>query len=154
MPKTPSPLRYPGGKAAIWPLVSKIITDNALSKGHYLEPYAGGCGLALSLLYRGYVHEVHLNDLDRSISCFWDSVINRTNEFVDKILTTEVTVDQWHIQRKYHENKEAVDDFDLGFSSFFLNRTNRSGVISKAGIIGGLSQNGKYKIDCRFNKRV
>ena len=41
---------------------------------------------------------------------------------------------------------------ELGFSAFFLNRTNRSGIISKAGPIGGLNQNGNYSIDVRFNK--
>lgn len=152
MPTTPSPLRYPGGKTAIWPLVSKIISDNSLSKGHYLEPYAGGCGLALSLLFKGYVHELHLNDLDRSIFCLWDAILNKTDDFVEKILSTEVTIDEWYIQREFQNNKETADDFDLGFSSFFLNRTNRSGVILKAGVIGGLTQDGKYKLDCRFNK--
>ncbi|MGX9523128.1 DNA adenine methylase [Vibrio mediterranei] len=152
MPQTPSPLRYPGGKTAIWPLVSKIISDNELSKGHYAEPYAGGCGLALSLMFKGYVHELHLNDLDRSIWCFWDAVINRTNDFIDKILSTEVTIDEWYIQRAIQKNKDEADDFDLAFSSFFLNRTNRSGVILKAGVIGGYAQSGKYKLDCRFNK--
>tara|TARA_B110000902_G_scaffold180710_1_gene204698 strand:- start:771 stop:1631 length:861 start_codon:yes stop_codon:yes gene_type:complete len=152
MGQTPSPLRYPGGKTSIWPLISKIISDNSLSKGHYLEPYAGGGGLALSLLFKGYVHELHLNDLDRSIFCFWDAVINQTDDFVNRIEDTEVTIDEWYTQREIQKNKELANDFDLAFSSFFLNRTNRSGVILKAGVIGGRAQNGKYKLDCRFNK--
>ncbi|GHG73543.1 DNA methyltransferase [Alishewanella longhuensis] len=152
MPQTPSPLRYPGGKTAIWPLVSKIITDNELSKGHYAEPYAGGGGLALSLLFKGHVHELHLNDLDRSIWSFWNAVLNRTDDFVDRIQSTDVTIEEWYRQREVQENKDIVDDFDLAFSSFFLNRTNRSGVILKAGVIGGIAQAGDYKIDCRFNK--
>lgn len=152
MPQTPSPLRYPGGKTAIWPLVSKIISDNELSKGHYAEPYAGGCGLALSLLFKGYVHELHLNDLDRSIWCFWDAVLNNTDDFVEKILTTDITIEEWYKQREIQQNKDEASDFDLAFSSFFLNRTNRSGVILKAGVIGGYAQDGKYKLDCRFNK--
>ena len=78
MPSTPSPLRYPGGKTSIWPLISKVISENNLSLGHYAEPYAGGCGLALSLLFMGFVHELHLNDLDRSIWAFWATVINDT----------------------------------------------------------------------------
>lgn len=152
MPQTPSPLRYPGGKTSIWPLVSSLISDSGLTRGHYCEPYAGGCGLALSLLFKGFVHELHLNDIDRSIWSFWDSITNKTEEFVDKIYTTEVTIDEWHIQRNIQRNKNDFSDFELGFSSFFLNRTNRSGVILKAGVIGGLGQNGEYKLDCRFNK--
>ena len=152
MAQTPSPLRYPGGKTSIWPLISKIISDNGLSKGHYCEPYAGGCGLALTLLFNGFVHELHLNDIDRSIYCFWDAVLNRPKDFIARIQETEITIDEWYLQRSVQENKDLAGDFDLAFSSFFLNRTNRSGVILKAGVIGGLQQNGSYKLDCRFNK--
>jgi DNA adenine methylase len=38
---------------------------------------------------------------------------------------------------------------DLGFSTFYLNRCNRSGVLS-AGVIGGLQQRGRWRIDARF----
>lgn len=152
MARTPSPLRYPGGKTAIWPLISKIITHNSLDKGHYIEPYAGGCGLALSLLFKGYVHDLHLNDIDRSISCFWNAVLNNTDEFIEAIKSTEISIDEWYKQREIQKNKNLASDFDLAFSSFFLNRTNRSGIILKAGVIGGYAQSGDYKLDCRFNK--
>lgn len=153
MPQTPSPLRYPGGKTSIWKMVSTIIKDNKLERGHYCEPYAGGCGLALSLLFKGYVHELHLNDIDRSIWAFWNAVLYETEAFIEKISLTEVTVEEWHKQRNVQLNKDNFSDFDLAFSSFFLNRTNRSGIILKAGMIGGLKQEGNYKIDCRYNKK-
>lgn len=153
MPQTPSPLRYPGGKTSIWKMVSTIIKDNELERGHYCEPYAGGCGLALSLLFKGYVHELHLNDIDRSIWAFWNAVLHETEALIEKILLTEVTVEEWYRQRDVQLNKDDFSDFDLAFSSFFLNRTNRSGIILKAGMIGGLKQEGNYKIDCRYNKK-
>lgn len=152
MARTPSPLRYPGGKTSIWEMISKIIKDNGLLESHYVEPYAGGCGLALTLLFKGYVHELHLNDIDRSIYCFWKAILKHTNQFVKKIETTEVTVDEWYRQREIQQNKGLADEMDLAFSTFFLNRTNRSGVILKAGMIGGQKQDGAYKLDCRFNK--
>lgn len=148
----PSPLRYPGGKAAIFNMVSKIIIDNNLEDGDYAEPYAGGAGLALSLLFNDHVSNIHLNDLDRSIWCFWDAILNNTSNFIEKIRSTEVTMDEWKLQRHIQQNKDDFNNFELAFSSFFLNRTNRSGIILKAGVIGGLKQDGKYKLDCRFNK--
>lgn len=45
-----------------------------------------------------------------------------------------------------------TDPLALGFAAFFLNRTNRSGIIKGAGVIGGLDQSGAYKLDCRFNR--
>lgn len=152
MAQTPSPLRYPGGKTSIWKMISEIIKDNNLEQGHYIEPYAGGCGLALSLMFRGYVHELHLNDIDRSIYCFWMAIVNNTEKFIKKIENTDITIKEWYKQREIQEDKDSASDFDLAFSSFFLNRTNRSGVILKAGVIGGFSQDGEYKLDCRFNK--
>ena len=117
-----------------------------------MEPYAGGCGLALSLMFRGYVHELYLNDIDRSIFTFWETIIHHTDKFIDKVRETPITMEEWCKQRLIQENRENVDNFDLGFSTFYLNRTNRSGIILKAGVIGGHHQQGKYKLDCRFNK--
>lgn len=151
MPSTPSPLRYPGGKYAIHPMVTELIKFNRLDGGHYAEPYAGGCGLALGLLFKGVVSEIHLNDLDRSIWSFWDSVLNDSDRFIQKIEETPVTMEEWECQREIYASS-CADDFERAFSAFFLNRTSRSGVIGKAGVIGGLAQDGKYKIDCRFNK--
>ena len=48
--------------------------------------------------------------------------------------------------------KGAQDNIlEYGFATFFLNRTNVSGVLM-GGIIGGEAQTGKYKIDARFNR--
>lgn len=152
MPITYSPLRYPGGKSSIYPMVSSIISNNDLQRGHYLEPFAGGAGLALSLLFNGNVHEIHLNDIDRSIWAFWNAVINQTNDLIEMIETTPITMDEWHAQKSIQENPATQSDLDLAYSLLFLNRTNRSGIVKKAGVIGGKNQDGKYKLDCRFNK--
>lgn len=152
MARTPSPLRYPGGKASILNMTSKILFANDLKAGHYAEPYAGGAGLALSLMFKGVVHELHLNDLDRSIWSFWYVLLNETERFIEEVTETPVTMDVWYKQRYVQENKDEFTDFELAFSSFFLNRTNRSGIILKAGVIGGKEQLGKYKLNCRFNK--
>jgi DNA adenine methylase len=145
-----SPLRYPGGKSCLLELTGSIMRLNGLERGHYAEPYAGGCGLALSLLYGGHVAEVHINDLDPSIWAFWHSVLHSTEAFIEKMATTPVTVDEWRHQRDLHRNLQS-DPLELGFAAFFLNRTNRSGVIKGGGVIGGLDQTGNYKLDCRFN---
>lgn len=149
---TASPLRYPGGKSCLLPLVSHILRINQLERGHYAEPYAGGCGLALSLLYGGYVSDIHINDVDASIWAFWHSVLNRTEELCYRIAKTPITVDEWRVQRATHVAEDHTDPLSLGFAAFFLNRTNRSGIIKAAGVIGGLDQSGTYKIDCRFNR--
>ncbi|OPC54743.1 DNA methyltransferase [Elizabethkingia anophelis] len=145
-----SPLRYPGGKNKLSAFLARICIDNKI-KGHYIEPYSGGASVALYLLLEGYVSNVTINDKDRSIYAFWYSVLNHTEELCNRILETPITINEWYNQKEIQNNKHNAPLFDLGFSTFFLNRTNRSGIIS-AGVIGGLEQMGNYLMDCRFNK--
>lgn len=146
-----SPLRYPGGKNCIFPFVSNVFYENDLIGINYAEPYAGGAGLALRLLFEGYVDNIYINDLDRSIYAFWISIINRPEEFCDWISKVKVSLLNWRKYKNIQANANQVGLFELAQSTFFLNRTNISGVI-KGGVIGGQKQMGKYKIDVRFNK--
>lgn len=149
--KHKSPLRYPGGKAKVVPFVKSLILQNKLVGGSYIEPYVGGGAVALSLLFEGIVNDIYINDKDKSIFAFWHSILFETEKFCKKIKDVEITMDNWHEQREIQRHKETADIFELGFSTFFLNRTNRSGILS-GGVIGGLSQNGEYKMNARFNK--
>lgn len=145
-----SPLRYPGGKNKLSAFFAKLCIDNNIY-GHYVEPYSGGASVALTLLMEGIVDKITINDMDRSIYAFWYSVLRHTELLCELISTTEISVENWYIQKSYQDNKHQTDLLRLGFSTLFLNRTNRSGII-KGGIIGGTKQLGNYKIDCRFNK--
>lgn len=151
MARTNSPLRYPGGKSCLYSITGEILHLNSLERGHYAEPYAGGCGLALSLLYGGYIAEAHINDLDKSIWSFWNAVLHENDELIDRILQTPVTVDEWQKQRDIYRDHHVAKSLDLAFATFYLNRTNRSGIIKGGGVIGGINQTGPYKIDCRYN---
>lgn len=149
----PSPMRYPGGKASLADFFEQTIEALGLSKPTYLEPYAGGAGAGLELLYRGVVKRVVINDLDRSVYSVWTSMLTRTDEFLRRLDQTPLTVDEWKRQREVYRARDSndLDPFDLGFATFYLNRTNRSGVLG-GGIIGGLQQAGEYKMDARFNR--
>ena len=143
-----SPLRYPGGKDSIFDFVSSLIRENGLIGINYAEPFAGGAGLALHLLCSEYVGKIYINDIAPSIYSFWHVILNRTDEFCKWIEKVEVDIDTWKF---YKGLQSSLDEFELAQSTFFLNRTNISGVL-KAGPIGGVSQKGKYKIGVRFNK--
>jgi len=144
-----SPLRYPGGKSRISNFIRELVLLNGCRK-HYVEPFAGGAGVALNLLYDSTVDRITINDGDRAVSDFWWAAVYNSEEFCSMIENTPVTIDEWKRQRhiQYDENSARLE---RGFSTFFLNRTNRSGVID-AGPIGGFDQKGNYKIDARFNK--
>ncbi len=145
-----SPLRYPGGKGKVVNSIKKIIDANNLKGLEYAEPFAGGASVALSLLLDGYSQNIYINDKDRAIYAFWYSIINHKDEFVDKISTIDINMDSWFAQKQIFERHDS-SLFELGFATFFLNRTNRSGIL-KAGVIGGKNQSGKYSISERFHK--
>ncbi|UAX41399.1 DNA adenine methylase [Pasteurella canis] len=150
MSKFLSPLRYPGGKTAIYPFISKLLDENNLLGGAYAEPYAGGAGLALKLLKNNLVKEIYLNDFDKAIYALWYSILHYPDNLIEWISNVNISVEIWEQYKDIYKN-EKDDLFKLGKATLFLNRTNISGVI-KGGVIGGKNQQGKYKIDARFNK--
>ncbi|MFK4770122.1 DNA adenine methylase [Rhizobium sp. ZW T2_16] len=147
-----SPLRYPGGKGKLAPYLTDILRLNSLEGGHYAEPFAGGAAVALDLLFSERVKHIHINDIDLNVHSFWHSVIYETDAFVDRILSTKIDVETWLQAREIKRYPESHSPFEVGFAAFFLNRTNRSGILN-GGMIGGLDQSGNYKIDCRFNRQ-
>jgi len=147
-----SPLRYPGGKSSFSKIFLKIFKENNLSINTYYEFYAGGAGAALDLLLNNHVSKIVLNDADYHIYAFWNSILYDTENFLKKLKDTPVTIEEWHIQRAIYNNELNYDLLTIGFSTFFLNRTNRSGILLKAGPIGGKEQTGKYKLDARYHK--
>ena len=146
-----SPLRYPGGKRKLTLFFKSVFENNNLLNGVYVEPYAGGASIALSLLFNNYVNKIIINDYDRSIYAFWHSVLYNTNKFCKLISETDITIKNWRFFKDIQKKKKTINLLSLGVSTFFLNRTNRSGILN-AGVIGGINQLGNYKIDARFNK--
>ena len=146
-----TPLRYPGGKTTLSGFFKCVLKANALSDIHYAECYAGGAGIAFELLFLEHATHVHLNDLDRAVFAFWNAVIHHSEWLCKKIEETPLTIKEWQKQRTIHRNIDQADLRDLGFAFFFLNRTNRSGILD-GGVIGGLNQRGEWKIDARFNR--
>lgn len=145
-----SPLRYPGGKNRLSAFVASVCLQNNITD-HYIEPFAGGSSVGLFLLFENIVDQITINDLDRSIYAFWHSVKHNSEDLCRRIENAPLTVEYWDTQKVIQKNKSSASLIDLGFSTFYLNRTNRSGILS-GGIIGGRNQEGKYKIGCRFNK--
>lgn len=153
MPRTKSILRYPGGKTQLSDFVKHTIEINSIRNPIYCEPFCGGAGVAFDLLLSGAVDSIVLNDLDSAIYSIWHAVLNDTDRFVNIIENTPISISEWNNQKSIFNRLKNTNgySFELAYAAFFLNRTNRSGIIT-GGPIGGLSQNSSYKLDCRFNK--
>jgi DNA adenine methylase len=145
-----TPLRYPGGKGRLTQFVADLMEANGLTGGHYVEPYAGGAAVAIALLRLEYASHVHINDINRSVHAFWSSVLDDTDALCSRISRTRVSIAEWRRQRAIQDDL-AAGTLELAFSTFFLNRVNRSGII-RGGVIGGKEQDGPWKLDARYNK--
>lgn len=148
-----SPLRYPGGKVKLYPFMEQLIRQNTVDPPIYVEPFAGGAGLALELLFNDNVERIMINDLDPAIYSFWYSITSEEtfHLFINRVNEVDININEWKIQKDIYMHQDIHNKLELGFATFFLNRCNRSGIL-KAGPIGGQKQNGNYRIDCRFNK--
>lgn len=146
-----SPLRYPGGKGKLAPFMEALIKKTGHIGGTYVEPFAGGAGIALELLEKNVVSQIIINDYDKGIYSFWKAILTETDRFVQEIENVPLTIDEWNRQRNIIVTSGNCYSFELGFATFYMNRTNRSGII-KGGVIGGVDQTGNWKMDARFNK--
>jgi DNA adenine methylase len=146
-----SPLRYPGGKAALAGFFADLIKQIGIRSATYVEPYAGGAGAGVILLQRGIVRKLVINDIDPAVYCFWTSVTKHPDELASMIVHAQLNVDEWRRQQAIYRAADESDPLTLGFAFFYLNRTNRSGILN-AGPIGGMNQNGNYEIDARYNR--
>lgn len=145
-----TPLRYPGGKGKLAAYVKEIVRANKLFDGSYAEPYAGGAGIALELLFQEYASQIYINDFSRPVYSFWKSILCDTEEFCRLVKNTRLSIASWDRQKRIFANPLGHSRVELGFATFFLNRTNRSGILN-GGVIGGRDQTGPWKIDARYN---
>lgn len=146
-----SPLRYPGGKGKLASFMEYMIDQLGHQGGTYIEPFAGGAGIAMELLLRNVVSRIVINDYDKAIWSFWKAILTETDRFVEEIRTVPLTVDEWQKQHEILVTQNDKYSFELGFAAFYLNRTNRSGII-KGGVIGGQEQAKDWKMDVRFKR--
>ena len=146
-----SPLRYPGGKGKLASFMEYMIDQLGHRGGTYIEPFAGGAGIAMELLLRNVVSRIVINDYDKAVWSFWKAILTETDRFVEEIRMVPLTVDEWQKQHEILVTQNDKYSFELGFAAFYLNRTNRSGII-KGGVIGGQEQAKDWKMDVRFKR--
>lgn len=148
-----SPLRYPGGKGKLAPFMKLLIKKTGHTNGVYIEPFAGGAGIAIDCLRNETVSEIVINDLDKGIYSFWRAILEETDRFIGDVMSTPLSVEEWEKQRRIYLMNNQRYSYELGFATFYLNRTNRSGIIN-GGVIGGKEQTGKWTLDVRFNREA
>lgn len=149
-----SPFRYPGGKAFLTDFVERGLKELDMRIEFYVEPFAGGAGAALNLLNRQAVERVVLNDLDIRMYSAWRAMLEENERFLEKLQSVSVDVATWKKCREIVTSPTNRYSFDLGFATFFINRTSRGGIVLGSGPTGGYKQESVWKIDARFYRET
>lgn len=149
LPTTETPLRYPGGKSQVYGQIISILRCNGMTDRVYVEPFAGGAGLALKLLFRDDVPAIVLNDIDPAIANFWQTILDNPDYLCNQLRETPVNLWSWLQQREIYEDPNCLWTPEHAFATLFLNRTSRSGIL-RGGPVGGKHQTGAVKIDARL----
>lgn len=150
-----SPFRYPGGKAFLTGYLANAVKNLPSAEDvSYVEPFCGGAGAALALLGQGRVKKLHLNDRDVRIFSAWQAILYENERFLSTLKETPVTISTWQRFREILTDNPSKYSFELGFATYFINRTSRSGIILGSGPIGGYGQSGNWKIDARYYRET
>ncbi len=151
--RTLSPLRYPGAKNYLAPVIESLLLQNRLAACTFVEPFAGSAAVSLYLLKRGVAHRSILIEKDPLIFSLWKCILNSPDELCDRIASRKISLASWLRYQRYLKVEAPTPQnlTEAGYAGLFLNRVNYSGVLN-AGPIGGKKQNSNYSIDCRFNR--
>lgn len=164
-----SPLRYPGAKSSLAPVIARVLEAAKGSRqvpeiNLLVEPFAGGASASLRLVGLGIVDRVLLADVDPLVTAFWQAAAADTEALIERMhdewnryvkLGGAVGVQRWDHWRRWvppRGAKPAAVRLGLAVQCLFLNRTTFSGILhGKAGPIGGRKQESPYGIGCRWN---
>ncbi|NYF40932.1 DNA adenine methylase [Streptosporangium sandarakinum] len=142
-----SPLRYPGAKRQLVPVIEELIAANIPPPRLLVEPFCGGATATLRLLGSGAVEHGVLADVDPLVASFWKTAAFDARWLIDAMRELSITVEEWDRWRAAAPRTRR----DRALKCLFLNRTTFSGILhGRAGPIGGRTQASAYKIDCRF----
>lgn len=164
-----SPLRYPGAKSSLTPVIARVLEAAKGSRevpgiSLLVEPFAGGASASLRLVGQGIVDRVLLADVDPLVTAFWQAAAADTEALIDRMRDEwdryvkpggTTAVERWDFWRAWVPARNAGPDtvrLGLAMQCLFLNRTTFSGILhGKAGPIGGRKQESPYGIGCRWN---
>lgn len=90
-----SPLRYPGAKRQLVPIIEQIIRGNIPPPRLFVEPFCGGASTALRLVGTGVVQHAVLADADDLVHAFWFTAAFDTSWLINRMMELEVTVANW-----------------------------------------------------------
>ncbi len=132
-----SPFRYPGGKTWLVPYVRQWINSLTSKPLEFVEPFAGGGIVGLSVLFDQMTERLTLVELDKQVASVWKAILSEQGkELASRILTFDLTRENVITELK----REPLNELDLAFQTIIRNRVQRGGIMAPG---AGLIKNGE-----------
>lgn len=149
--------RYPGGKSKIKFEILSLLNNFFQSNpsAQYREPFFGGGSIGLNLLKTQNISSIWINDFDSGIAAIWTVVLNNPEELKDKINSYIPSVNDFFKFKEELKNNKFSDIIELAFKKIVIHQISYSGLGTKSGgPLGGIDQESKYKINCRWSAKT
>ncbi len=135
-----SPFRYPGGKTWLVPHIRRWFHSLPKKPFLFIEPFAGGGIISLTVAFEALADRVLMVELDRSIAAVWQTILSDDNDdLADRIRSFHVTRES--VQAEI--DKTPQDTKDLAFQTILRNRTLHGGILAPGSGILKYGENGK-----------
>lgn len=137
-----SPFRYPGGKTWLVPRIREWLGSFAYKPKFFIEPFAGGGIIGLTVAFENLADKVILVELDEQVASVWHIIINTKDGaswLANQIIEFELTPESARVLL----NKQTRSRKELALKTIVQNRISHGGILAEgAGIIKN-GENGK-----------
>jgi DNA adenine methylase len=135
-----SPFRYPGGKTWLVPRIRQWLASLPSPPVEFVEPFAGGGIVGLSVIFDGLANRLTLIEKDPDVASVWRVMLNgKGKALADRIMEFHLTP----------ESARAVlaaspaNLFDRAFATIVRNRVQRGGILAPGASLMKLGENGR-----------
>lgn len=122
-----SPFRYPGGKTWLVPLVVRWLHHRPARPMHFIEPFAGGAIVGLTVAIENLAEHVTLVEIDEQVAAVWKTLIYGDYRWLaERIAGFEMTPAQ--VEAVLSERPASIEE--RAFQTIVRNRVNRGGILA------------------------
>lgn len=135
-----SPFRYPGGKTWLVPRVRKWLASLDWKPAVFVEPFAGGGIISLTVAFESRADKVVMVELDKDVAAVWQTILGDDNEWLAKrIEGFDISLDAVKEIMAIEPEKTR----DRAFRTIVRNRTYHGGILAGGSAPIKSGENGK-----------
>jgi DNA adenine methylase len=135
-----SPFRYPGGKTWLVPRVRQWIDSLGKKPDEFIEPFAGGGIVGLSMVFDDLVGHATFVELDADIAAVWRTMLNGGGpELAERIGAFDVSIPSVRGVLDTAHRKLI----DRAFATIIRNRMQRGGIMAPGASLMREGENGR-----------